>query len=155
MTVTAQETTTLPEGAVLTVMKWEKARKKGGMQYGTRLHVHRGDKELEMSCDGVSPANLRQYLGLVVSEINRRRADMKAKPAIISGTLKTTKDFVEAMAYHDMFVFEALRVDPSMHTNDVVLAVAGKGKAEKPKKPRRRKVKPATATKEGNGAKPV
>jgi hypothetical protein len=146
MTVTAQQTTTLPEGAILTVMKWEQSRKNGGMSTGTRLHVHRGDKELEMSCDGVSPANLRQYLELVVREINRRRAAMTEKPAVTSGALKTTKDFVEAMAVNDMFCFEALQVDPSMHANDVVAEVA----KEKPK--RRRKAKPESVP--ANGDKP-
>jgi hypothetical protein len=162
MTITAQETTTLPEGAVITVMKWEQSRKNGGMVAGTTLHVHRGDKELEMRCDGVSPHNLKQYMELTVREINRRRLAMTEKP--VGGSFgdkpKDMRQFVEAMAINDMFVFSALT--PVIESDAPIVTLTGDSdgnvfikQSEKPKKPKKRKRKAENGPKNANGEHPA
>lgn len=136
MTVTAQQTTTLPEGAVITVMKCETARRNGGKSFHTTLHAHRGDKEIEMRVDDVSPAMLELYFKLVITEITRRRMAIKQKPLIGIGKPKTMVEFVWAMAENDMFVFEAIAPE-----------ILDDTKPEKPK----RKVKAKTEKKKKSG----
>ena len=132
MKVIAQETTTLPEGAVVTIMKCEQARKDGMSRY-TALHVYRGEKELEMRMDDVSASNLRQYFDMVVREINRRRQAMTAKPAFVDPGKPALAQFIDRMALSDMFMFDA--VNPVIESDL---------KPEKPKR-RRKEKKEVTA----------
>jgi hypothetical protein len=139
MTVTAQEATTLPEGAMLTLAKCEQTRKNGGMLRYTSLTACRNGNVIEMKVDDVAPNNLPQYMGMIVREITRRRANIKEKPLLGCGYKpKTLPDFVTAMALNDMFCFEAL----TPRAAEEIL----KGDP-KPKKSRRRKVKQDDPTK--------
>jgi hypothetical protein len=105
MTITAQETTTLPEGATITVFR---AHRIGADAVGTYLRAARDRAEIEMRVDDVAPGSLRAYLDLLIRWIQRERGKLTAKPEIACHTPKNLKDFVHNMAQAGMFVFAAI-----------------------------------------------
>lgn len=107
--VTAEETTTLPEGTVLSVYRTRVG--KVGHEV-TKLVALHGNKRVEMTADQISPQHLRTYLELVRREIARQRALLTAKPLWATDIHpKTMTDFVRSMAFNDMFIFETLTID--------------------------------------------
>lgn len=109
--ITAEETTTLPEGAVISVYRVG-IGKLG--HYSTRLVALHGKKRVEMTVDNISPQNLRQYLQLVRRDIERRRQEIIAKPELdplAGGKPNDMNQFVFSMAFNDMFIFQALTDD--------------------------------------------
>ncbi len=148
MTVIAQETVTLPEGAIVTIAKCEEVTKKRGLVRSTILSACRNGEAIEMKVDDISSQNVRQYLDMVVREINRRRSAMTAKPLTgCSFKPKTIPDFVTAMALNDMFCFDAIDTTAVLHD-----AIPEVSEPEK-NKPRRRKAVKKTPVKT-NGDKP-
>ncbi len=148
MTVTAQETVTLPEGAIVTIAKCEEVTKKSGLKRSTILSACRNGEAIEMKVDDISSQNVRQYLKMVVREINRRRSAMAAKPLTgCSFKPKTIPDFVTAMALNDMFCLDVLEATKG-HMEQETAAILGE------KKPRRRKASKKAPVK-ANGNLPV
>ncbi len=145
MTVTAQETVTLPEGAIVTIAKCEEVTKKRGLVRSTILSACRNGEAIEMKVDDISSQNVRQYLEMVVREINRRRSAMTAKPLTgCSFKPRTIPDFVTAMALNDMFCFDAITPQMDVPQSDQIPPA---------KKPRRRKATKKTPVKT-NGDQP-
>ena len=105
MITLAQETTTLAEGATVSVLR--RSNPKSGL-VGTYLVAAREKAELKMRVDDVAPGSLRTYLDLMVRWIQRERSKITAKPEVMIGTPDNLKDFVHNMAHQGMFVFEVL-----------------------------------------------
>jgi hypothetical protein len=104
MNIIAEETTTLPEGAVLSVCRVKPSR--GPVHLV--LFALRGNKRVEMRLnESTSVASLPTLLKLIRRELERRRATMTKKPEldIPYRTPRTIQDFVISMAFKDMFVF--------------------------------------------------
>jgi hypothetical protein len=105
--VIAEETTTLPEGTVLSVYRIRVG--KLGHQVTKLVALHNNMKRVEMTVDNIAPHNLRFYLQLTQREIERQRKKLTTKPMWTENVSpKTTRDFVLSMAFNDMFIFEAL-----------------------------------------------
>jgi hypothetical protein len=107
--VIAEETTTLPEGAVISVFKSNTVRVyKNGKEkasVSTGLAARFGNKVVKMTIDGnVSAPRLKQYLDLIVREITRRRGMLSTKPGLDYRSPKDIHEFVISMAYNGMFL---------------------------------------------------
>jgi hypothetical protein len=125
MSVIHEETTTLPEGAVISVYKCQTLRSNKTIMFYTQLTALQGAKRVDMRVDDVSGHNVRLYLELTVKAIRREREKLTVKPVMLVGTPKTMNEFVNNMAYYDMFIFEALNnegpdVDNTTATKKVV-----------------------------------
>lgn len=107
MDVLAEERTTLPEGATVEVVKYFVTTKRGGHTF-TELRAWRDDQEVKMRVDDISACNLRQYMGLVIHQIQRHRVDLRATPKLLVQRPATIKDFVHNMAAKGMFIFNAI-----------------------------------------------
>jgi hypothetical protein len=106
MTTLAQETTTLAEGATVSIVRG--SHPKTGL-VGTYLIAGRERTQLKMRVDDVGPGSLRQYLDLMVRQIQLERARLTEKPKNPCGTPPhTIRAFVHNMAWNDMFVFDTL-----------------------------------------------
>jgi hypothetical protein len=70
-----------------------------------RAYRHGNNNIIKMRVDDVGPVNLHLYLDLIIREITRLRKSYTAKPSIGVTTPHTIADFVQEMAYQDMFVF--------------------------------------------------
>jgi hypothetical protein len=104
--IIAQETTTLPEGAQVTVFKTQAARK-GVMSTSITLRAYFDNKTIDMRVqDGISAQNLKQYLGLIVREITRRRGMLSTKPSIDYNHPHSIHEFVLSMAHNGMFMLD-------------------------------------------------
>lgn len=114
MTDTIQEeATTLPEGATVSASKMKSAGEKRTVFFTElRAYRHGNDNIIKMRIDDVGPVNLRQYLDLICREITRRRASYTAKPTVGMARPQSMADFVQEMAYQEMFIFNALSIDP-------------------------------------------
>jgi len=100
--VIAHESTTLPEGACIGVYKM---RAKGGATYA-ELQAYRLQKLVKMRLAEETSANsISTYLKLIVREIERRRGMMTKKPDEDFRSPKNIAEFVQSMAFNDMFVF--------------------------------------------------
>ena len=108
--VLAEETTTLPEGAVLTVFCWHMRPR--ATRVITLAAYHHGER-VEMRVDDVSVHNLRQYLDLLVREIMRQRQAMIEPPPLLTYQPSDMSEFVQAMANKGMFIFDALIDEPA------------------------------------------
>jgi hypothetical protein len=110
--VLAEETTTLPEGTVLSVYCMRIGKLGHSIMKLVALH---SDKRVEMTVDKISPHNMRVYLDLVRLDIARRRRALIAKPLMEPVKPDNMNDFVLSMAYNDMFIFEALnQIEPEV-----------------------------------------
>jgi hypothetical protein len=108
-----EETTTLPEGACISISKMKSAGEKRTVLFTElRAYRHGNNNIVKMRVDGVGPVNLRLYLDLIVREITRLRKSYTAKPLIGVTTPHTIADFVQEMACQDMFIFEVLTSAP-------------------------------------------
>ena len=105
MTIIAEETTTLPEGAILSVCRCKELR---GKSYLTLIATH-ANKRVQMRLEEqTGTASLPTLLKLVRREIGRRRGMLTKKPDTdgpFSRKPHTIGDFVLEMALKDMFVF--------------------------------------------------
>ena len=97
----AEASVTLPEGAVVSVSKYDKY---------TEVHATRCDKELRMRVDNISAQMVGTYLMLLCREIAKRRLLITEKPVYVpfSPKPKNLDEFVKHMAVQDMFIFEAI-----------------------------------------------
>lgn len=111
MKVLAEETTTLPEGAVISVYRGQMEGQKLRAVFTQLVALHSAcpDKRVEMRMDDIPAHALKQYLQLTVREIMRRRAKLTTKPEWTYAPRVThnLKQFVETMAYHGMFILKA------------------------------------------------
>lgn len=97
----AEASITLPEGAVLTLTKYN-----GHCE----IHAYREGNELRMRVDNISAQQVGTYLQMFAGEIARRRALLTEKPTFVPNSLKP-KDmdtFVKHMAVQGMFIFDAI-----------------------------------------------
>ena len=105
--VIAEETTTLPEGAHVSVYKTRTVYKRGTVSTGLRLQATFDKKIVKMKVeDGISAANLKVYLGLIVREITRRRGMLSTKPVMSYPHPQTINEFVLSMAFNGMFMLD-------------------------------------------------
>jgi hypothetical protein len=107
--VLAEETTTLPEGTVLSVYRMRTG--KAGHTTTRLVALHNNMRRVEMTVDNISPHNMRTYLELVRRDIARRRAALTAKPLLEPVKPDSMHDFVLSMAFNGMFIFETLTKD--------------------------------------------
>jgi hypothetical protein len=114
--VLAEETTTLPEGAILSIYCMSVGKLGHTSMKLVALHANMG--RVEMSADKISPHNMRRYLELVRRDIARRRKLLTGKPELDRVKPDTMEDFILSMAYHDMFIFEALNSEPDQQNAD-------------------------------------
>jgi hypothetical protein len=128
MTTTHEETTTMGEGAQISVIKCKNARKDGGTSIYTELVATRGSHEVRMRVDNMTPQNLRAYLYLVIRQIERERKCLTSKPLMPYATTKDFRQFVHNMAYHDMFIFDVLNDGDNTGTTKEM--VQGRGKIQ-------------------------
>ncbi len=106
--VLVEETTTLPEGAQLSVCRCKLVGAKRSNIF-TELRAQRDGKLVKMRVTDVGPSNLSTYLTLIRRELLRRRLQLTKKPELEPLRRPTNLDeFVQNMAYHDMFIFTAL-----------------------------------------------
>ena len=106
MIILAEERTTLPEGATLSVVR---GRHTDECAPGTYLVAARNRESLKMRVDDIQPGSLRQYLDLVVREIHREREAIDKKPGLLKTPPQTIRDFVRHMAHKDMFILDVLQ----------------------------------------------
>lgn len=154
MNVLAEETTTLPEGAVITVYRGQYTGDRLKSKF-TQLVAYHAEHRVEMRMDDVGAHCLKTYLRLVVREIERRRMAMHAPPQWVSAPSapKTMKDFVDTMAYYGMFIFETLNETTN---SEAILQGSEQVQGEIQKRPddrnKRRKVRgDGDGTKRGSG----
>jgi hypothetical protein len=107
MTILAEERTTLPDGATLSVVRGQHSALSATV--GTYLIAMRERERLQMRVDDVSPHNLRQYLDLLVREIRREQARFNKKPWLAVASPHTIHDFVANMATKAMFIEDVLQ----------------------------------------------
>src|SRR5580765_7141009 len=105
MITLSQETTTLAEGATVTILRGH--HPKTGL-VGTYLVAARERNELRMRVDDVAPGSLRSYLELTVKWIQRERSKLSEAPTIPMRSPDNLKDFVHNMAQAGMFIFSAI-----------------------------------------------
>jgi hypothetical protein len=113
MTIIHQETTTLSEGATVSLIKYSTVRKTGGLMIHTELRARRDENEIKMSVDDVSPTSMKIYLAMVIRAIETERKKLTVKPEYDSRLPDTFRQFVNSMAFNDMFIFNALEPSPS------------------------------------------
>jgi hypothetical protein len=116
--VIGQETTTLGEGATISVAVCQEARASGGLNTYTELRAWKGDDIVKMHVDPVSVHALRQYLALWLRAIERERARFTAKPEVPVNRPVNVTDFVRNMAFHGMFIFGVLDNGEQHGTNN-------------------------------------
>lgn len=104
MVTLATETTTMPEGATVSVVR---ANTKTGA-VNTYLIAAHGKKEIQMKVDDISPGSMPQYLKMMCREIDKLRALIEKKPEFEYYGPNTIRSFVHNMAYHGMFIFDTL-----------------------------------------------
>src|SRR5881394_614004 len=97
----AEQTTTLPEGATVSVVLFQSTTKRGMTKF-TEIRARRGDDMIKMRLsEGVSPHVLPTLLAMSVRQIEKERAVVKSgqhrRPV-------TFREFVESMMDHDMFL---------------------------------------------------
>ena len=132
----AEASITLPEGAVVSVIK-----------YGnfTEVHATRNDKELRMRVDNVSAQMVGTYLQMFVREIGRRRALITVKPTWVYQSVKPKNldEFVKHMAVQDMFIFDVLapELGPIHKVSDKPKNIDEHLADEKPKRRSKKKTK--------------
>lgn len=129
----AEASVTLPEGAVVSVSKYDKF---------TEVHATRNDKELRMRVDNVSSQTIGTYLMMFCREVARRRALITEKPTYVpfSPKPKNIDEFVKHMAVQDMFIFEALVPEVDETSSAPIHDDGGKNEVhlyDKKKKPRK------------------
>lgn len=99
------ETTTLPEGPVVTLERLRRGGSKVTSTY-TQLRAYTLKATVTMRVDDVGPANFRQYLDLVCREIGRQRARFFKKPETCYRRPDTLTEFVHNMAFGGMFLLD-------------------------------------------------
>jgi hypothetical protein len=103
--ILAEETTTLPEGAQLSVYRVMRA-KLGPCTRMVAIHPEKQNVKVEMLVDDIAAYNLRWYLERMKKEIERHRANLTTKPGLIHPTPHDVKGFTHNMAYHGMFILQ-------------------------------------------------
>jgi hypothetical protein len=103
----AEETTTLPEGATVSITRFDHATQRGRSEF-TQLRAWHDNELIKMRVDNISPQNMRQYLHLVIRQIERERAELTEAPVLIIRRPESIKDFVHNMAVKKMFIFNAI-----------------------------------------------
>lgn len=136
--IIAEERTTLPEGAVVSVSRVNRPK----LGPFTEIRAWRGNNIVKMRADDVTPQNLRWYLDNIVKEIARERVLLAVKPSMQIRSPNTIKEFVNNMAACNMFLFESTLTEPILQAEP-----------EKPKKKRRSR-KPKAVTVPANGTNP-
>jgi len=152
--VVAQESTTLPEGATVSVSRIQRTK----LGACNELRAWMGNHIVKMRADDIAPQNLRWYLNQVVKVINRERVKLTKKPGMYIQTPKSMSDFVNNMAFHGMFI-----LDPAVDVKGIAENIADKvivneidKSVKKAVKARRRKAKKQQAvTVPANGTNPI
>ena len=106
MKVLAEETTTMPEGAVVSVYRGQYEGGKVRSQFTELVAMHAGcpNKRVSMRVDDIPAHCLKTYLTLTMKAITRERLALTDKPKEQWRKPQTIKDFVLTMAYHGMFI---------------------------------------------------
>jgi len=108
MKILAEETTTLPEGAQISVCRGQYEGSKVRSQFTELVAMHAGcpNKRIQMRMDNIPAHLLKTYLMLTVREINRERAKVTVKPPEPYRKPQTIRDFVQWMAHFGMFILQ-------------------------------------------------
>jgi hypothetical protein len=104
--VLAEETTTLPEGAQISVCRCRVETEKNKFPPFTKLIAYTSRAKLSMRVDDIRPHVMEQYLKLTVREINRLRSALSQKPTVFNESPRDLTEFVDAMAANGMFILE-------------------------------------------------
>jgi hypothetical protein len=100
-----EETTTLPEGAKLSVCVCRNETKKTVSKSYAELSARTDKATVTMRVAGAAPHNLPAYLTMCVAEINRHRNKLEKVPEYeIHRSLKDFAEFVHNMAANNMFI---------------------------------------------------
>jgi hypothetical protein len=137
--IIAEERTTLPEGATLCVARISRPK----LGPFTELRAWRDENIVKMHADNIAPHNLRWYLDNMVATINRARLKLTKKPGMLYRNPKTITEFVNNMAFYEMFILEAMplaadgkvigAIPPEDYVSEPKPSV-GKKKARRPRK---------------------
>jgi hypothetical protein len=146
--VVAEERTTLPEGATLSLSRIQRPK----LGACNELRAWMGDHIVKMRADDIAPQNLRWYLDQVVKVINRERVKLTKKPGLFIQTPKSIADFVNNMAFHGMFILDPVKGIAENIADKVIASEIDKS-VKKAVRPRRRKTKAVTVP--ANGTNPI
>jgi hypothetical protein len=109
--VLVAETTTLPDGVVITLERLKRhGAKKEATSTFTQLRAYApGTRAMvAMHVDDIGPARFRQYLDLVCLELLRQRARFFRKPQTCFRRPEMLTEFVHNMIFHGMFSLDLL-----------------------------------------------
>lgn len=111
-TVISEESTTLPEGAIISMcrVRYDTSKKAGATK--TELQAKFRDQTVTMKMDNVSAVNMRQYLDLTVRQIKSVRQKVESRadgyPEDAFEKPEDMDQFVLGMLVRKMFLRHAL-----------------------------------------------
>lgn len=145
--VIAEERTTLPEGATLSISRVTRPK----LGPCNELRAWRDNNIVKMRADDITPQNLRWYLDRVIAEINRERAKLTNKPGMLFRNPKNIRDFVNNMAFFGMFILEATQITVISDEPKTIDEHIADEKPKGARKARRRRKKEKAVTVPANG----
>jgi hypothetical protein len=117
------ETTTLPEGPVVTLERLRRDIGTSATTY-TQLRAYKGRDTVTMRVDEIGLASFRQYLDLVCKEIARQRARFIKKPEMCYRRPETITEFVHNMIFSGMFLLD------TWHDTNGTKTISNKGQTK-------------------------
>ncbi len=100
--IIAEQSTTLPEGAIISVVLGRNKTKRGASKAFTEIRARRADDMIKMRLShDVSPHALPTLLTMSVKQIEKERKLVKSEQMQRPTTFK---EFVSSMMNHDMFL---------------------------------------------------
>lgn len=104
--ILVEESTTLPEGAQISVVRARIETKKSQGPPFTELRAHKDKDQIAMRVDDIAPHNLRQYLDMMLRQIAKIKERFNAIPKERCTHYSAPKDiaeFTESMSAKGMF----------------------------------------------------